>query len=53
MNIIWAALKSQLGLSAEDIAACNAENQELHGKVSAANIAAAYQGPPRLYGGTG
>jgi len=34
-------LKTQLGLSDEDIASCNSENQELHSKVSAANIAAA------------
>ena len=36
-----AALKTQLGLTDEDIASCNTDNQELHGKVSAANIAAA------------
>lgn len=36
-----ASLKTQLGLSDEDIAGCNSDNQALHGKVSAANIAAA------------
>lgn len=36
-----ANLKTQLGLSDEDIASCNSENKELHGKVSAANIATA------------
>ncbi len=36
-----AAVKSQFGLSDEEIAACTTDNQELHGKISAANIAAA------------
>lgn len=36
-----ATLKAQLGVSDEDLAACHNDNKELHGKVSAANIAAA------------
>ncbi|OAI26779.1 MULTISPECIES: hypothetical protein [Methylomonas] len=36
-----ASLKTQLGLSDEDIAGCGSDNKELHGKVAAANIAAA------------
>lgn len=36
-----ATLKTQLGLSDEDIVASNSDNQELHSKVSAANVAAA------------